>query len=47
MRHVKLLLIAYLIQSDTIRLLKLSGVFEPDDVIVLLSAPTGVASIQY
>lgn len=31
-----------LIQSDTIRLLELSGVFEPDEVhvIVLLTAPT-------
>ena len=35
-----------LIQSDTIRLLKLSGMFEPDDVIVLLSAPTGVAAFN-
>ena len=29
-----------LVQSDTIKLLKLSGTFEPD-VIVLLTAPTG------
>ena len=35
-----------LIQSDTIRLLKLSGMFEPDDIIVLLSAPTGVAAFN-
>ena len=35
-----------LIQSDTIKLLKLSGMFEPDDVIVLLSAPTGVAAFN-
>ena len=33
-----------LIHSDTLKLLKLSGVFEPDDVIVLLTAPTGVAA---
>ena len=32
------------VKSDTIRLLKLSGIFEPDDIIVLLSAPTGVAA---
>ena len=32
--------------SDTIRILKLSGVFEPDDVIVLLTAPTGVAAFN-
>ena len=31
-----------LIHSDTLKLLKLSGTFEPDDV-VLLTAPTGVA----
>ena len=35
-----------LVQSDTIRILKLSGVFEPDDVIVLLTAPTGVAAFN-
>ena len=35
---------SHIIQSDTIRLLKLSGVFEPDKVIVLLTAPTGVAA---
>ena len=35
-----------LVQSDTIRLLKLSGMFEPDDVIVLLTAPTGVAAFN-
>ncbi len=33
-----------IIQSDTIKLLKLSGIFEPDDVIVLLAAPTGVVA---
>ena len=33
-----------LIHSDTLKLLKLSGAFEPDDVIVLLTAPTGVAA---
>ena len=35
-----------LIQSDTIKLLKFSGMFEPDNVIVLLSAPTGVAAFN-
>ena len=35
-----------LIHSDTLKLLKLSGVFEPDDVIVLLTAPTGVAAFN-
>ena len=35
-----------LIHSDTLKLLKLSGTFEPDDVIVLLSAPTGVAAFN-
>ena len=35
-----------LIQSDTIKLLKLSGMFEPGDVIVLLTAPTGVAAFN-
>ena len=35
-----------IIQSDTIRLTKLSGVFEPDNVIVLLTAPTGVAAFN-
>ena len=34
-----------LIHSDTLKLLKLSGVFEPDDVIVLL--PDWRCSIQY
>ena len=32
-----------LIHSDTLKLLKLSATFEPDDVVVLLAAPTGVA----
>ena len=32
-----------LIHSDTLKLLKLSGTFESDDVTVLLTAPTGVA----
>ena len=32
-----------LIHSDTLNFLKLSFTFEPDDVIVLLTAPTGVA----
>jgi hypothetical protein len=35
-----------LVQSDTIRILKLSGMFEPDDVIVLLTASTGVAAFN-
>ena len=35
-----------LIYSDTLKLLKLSGTFEPDDVIVLLTAPTGVAAFN-
>ena len=33
-----------MIHSDTIKLLRLSGTMEPDDVIVLLTAPTGVAA---
>ncbi len=33
-----------LIHSDTIKMLRLSGSIEPDDVIVLLTAPTGVAA---
>ena len=35
-----------LIHSDTLKLLKLSGTFEPDDVVVLLTAPTGVAAFN-
>ena len=35
-----------LIHSDTLKLLKLSGTFEPEDVIVLLTAPTGVAAFN-
>ena len=35
-----------LIHSDTLKLLKLSGTFELDDVIVLLTAPTGVAAFN-
>ena len=35
-----------LIHSDTLKLLKLSGTFEPDDVVVLLTAPTGVATFS-
>ena len=35
-----------LVQSDTIRILKLSGIFKHDDVIVLLTAPTGVAAFN-
>ena len=35
-----------LIQSDTWRLIKQSGTVEPDDVLVLLTAPTGVAAFN-
>ena len=35
-----------LIHSDTLKLLRLSGIFELDDVIVLLTAPTGVAAFN-
>ena len=35
-----------LIHSDTLKVLKLSGTFEPDDVTVLLTAPTGVAAFN-
>ena len=35
-----------LIHSDTLKFLKLSGIFEPDDVIALLTAPTGVAAFN-
>ena len=35
-----------LIQSDTIRLMKQSGTVEPDDVLVLLREPTGVAAFN-
>lgn len=35
-----------LIHSDTIKFLRLSNTFEPDDVIVLLTAPTGVAAFN-
>ena len=35
-----------LIQSDTIKLIKQSGAVEPDDVLVLLTAPTGVAAFN-
>ena len=35
-----------LIHSDTIKFLTQSGTFEPDDVIVLLTAPTGVAAFN-
>ena len=35
-----------LIHSDTLKLLRLSGTFEPDDVLVLLTAPTGVAAFN-
>ena len=33
-----------LIHFDTLKLLRLSGTVEPDDVTVLLAAPTGVAA---
>ena len=32
---------------DTIRFLKLSGTFEPDDVTVLLTSPTGVSTFKW
>ena len=35
-----------LIQSDTIKLLRLSGEIDPTDVSVLLTAPTGVAAFN-
>ena len=35
-----------LIQSDTIKLLRLSGQIEPGQVTVLLTAPTGVAAFN-
>ena len=35
-----------LIYSDTQKFLRLSGAIEPDDVIVLLTAPTGVAAFN-
>ena len=35
-----------IIHSDTIKLLKQSGNFDPDDVVVLLTAPTGVAAFN-
>ena len=33
-----------LIHSDTVKVLRLSGAIEPDDVTVLLTAPTGVTA---
>lgn len=35
-----------IIQSDTIKLLRLSGMIEPNDVVVLLTAFTGVAAFN-
>ena len=35
-----------LIYSDTLKFLRLSGAIEADDVIVLLTAPTGVAAFN-
>ena len=35
-----------LIHSDTVKFLRQSGTFEPDDVLVLLTAPTGVAAFN-
>ena len=35
-----------LIHSDTLKLLKLSATIEPDDVVVLLAAPTGFAAFN-
>ena len=34
------------IHSDTLKFLRLSGAIEPDDVIVLLTTPTGVAAFN-
>uniref|UniRef100_A0A1X7SS53 ATP-dependent DNA helicase n=1 Tax=Amphimedon queenslandica TaxID=400682 RepID=A0A1X7SS53_AMPQE len=36
-----------LVKSDTIKILQSSGAFEPDDIIVLLTAPTGVAAFNF
>ena len=35
-----------LIHSDTLKFLRLSGIIDPDDVTVLLTAPTGVAAFN-
>ena len=35
-----------LIHSDTLKFLELSGTLQPDDVTVLLTAPTGVAAFN-
>ena len=35
-----------MIQSDTIRFLKLSGEYDPDEIVVLLTAPTSVAAFN-
>ena len=35
-----------MVHSDTLKLLRLSGTFEPDDIAVLLTAPTGVAAFN-
>ena len=35
---------SHVIHSDTLKLLRLFGAIEPDDVTVLLTAPTGVAA---
>ena len=35
-----------IIQSDTLKILRLSGALEPDDIVVLLTAPTGVAAFN-
>ena len=37
---------SHVIYSDTLRFLRLSGAIEPDDVIVLLTAPIGVAAFN-
>lgn len=34
------------VHSDTIRFLKMSGAFEPDEVVVLVTVPTGVAAFN-
>ena len=35
-----------LVHNDTVKLLRLSGQIQPDDVTVLLTSPTGVAAFN-
>lgn len=35
-----------LIHHDTVKLLRLSGQVQPDDITVLLTAPTGIAAFN-